>query len=378
MEMLRTLAGGVAHQFNNIHTALHGNLELLNLAQLDEESRERLNRALFCVGKATQVTRRLMSFVRGQVRGAPTRFALREMLWEVLHLVHAELESEGISVDMRCSANPLVKAERGQIAEVFCELLVNARHALRKSSIKRIRLELSEEESEAIVMVRDTGCGISSDALPRIFQPFFTTKGEHAIGNSPLADVKGMGLGLSIARNIISQSGGSLSATSLAGAGTSLCVRLPVAGPVVEKPPAGREARRGGNVLVVDDEELLRHACQVALRFEGHQASGVGDGAEALEAVRNANFDVVLLDINMPRLNGKEFVRALVNSNLPRKPEVIVMSGALQSHEEAELLRQGVFAVLTKPFRHEVLLGFVAQVVACRRSRRPEAYVTVE
>ncbi len=371
-EMLRILASGVAHQFNNIHTALHGNLELLGMASLNSDSQERLRRAIFCVEKATHVTRRLMAFVRGQAQNAPSRFWLRDLLWEVLQLTSDELEAEGIKIDLVCSASPQVEAERGLLTQVFFELISNSRHALRDAPLKHLRLELREEDGAAVVVVSDSGCGIPPEDQERIFLPFYTTKGEYAVGSSPLATVKGEGLGLSIARQCARQCGGELTCAGQPEAGTTFILRLPLASPPAT-PPAPKPTRRGARVLVVDDEELLRHSCQLALRFEGHQCRSADNGASALELLRQEEFDVLLLDLNMPRLGGQELLRALGNAKLARKPEVIVMSGLLNSQLVEELKARGVFAVMDKPFRQEALLGFVAQILAVNQQRRRAA-----
>jgi CheY-like chemotaxis protein len=208
--------------------------------------------------------------------------------------------------------------------------------------------------------VRDTGCGIAEEHLPRIFEPFFTTKERG----------KGTGMGLAMVYGIVHNHGGGVRVTSRVGSGTTMEAYLPrVPAPAVspgdETPTAVADVVRGsGRILVVDDEELVRQATVAFLEDLGYQVATADDGESAVAhyARHGAEIDLVLLDLVMPRMGGRECFRAL--RAMDRDVRAVLCSGYGFNIAAQELLDEGVLEFLPKPYALGDLSEVVARVLA--------------
>lgn len=224
-----TLVGGMAHEFNNINVSVMGFSELaLRGEGLSGETREFLDRIFRAARRARAITNNLLDF--SQLRSITREpVALDAALREALELVRAQFEKEGIVFDLLLEPLPPSSMDRDLIVQVFLNLLTNARHALLEAPTRRITLETGLDKGRAMARVVDAGCGIPADRLSQIFTPFYSTKGEHA-GGGALARVRGTGLGLSVSHTIVRQHDGEILVESTPGSGTSVTVRLPLAG----------------------------------------------------------------------------------------------------------------------------------------------------
>ncbi|MEP6781461.1 MAG: PAS domain S-box protein [Gemmatimonadaceae bacterium] len=354
MEAVGRLAGGVAHDFNNLMAAILGYCELL-LEEIPADSRHVHDlREIEKAGlRAAGLTRQLLAFSRKQIV-EPTVLDLNAVVTDMQSML-ARLIGEDITMEMRSEHGlARVKADRGQIEQVVMNLAVNARDAMPDGGTLTIRtanIELDanypkthlkvEPGHYVVLTVSDTGTGISAETQKRLFEPFFTTK---EVG-------KGTGLGLATVHGIVKGSGGSVRVYSEVGLGSAFAVYLPAidAGRVsieastVLGPNSGTET-----VLVVEDEDGVRELVRRLLTQQGYTVLMATNADEALEVFRREPIDALLTDVVMPGGSGPELARSLRQERPDLK--VIYMSG----YTEDAIVHRGVIGAdidfLHKPF----------------------------
>ncbi len=313
MESVGRLAGGIAHDFNNLLTVIIGmvDLALMGLREQDPLHAD-LERVRKAGERAAGLTRQLLAFSRKQVL-QPKDLSLDRVVEQMLGMLERVL-GEHIKIVLLPAKTPgIVKADPGQIEQVIMNLAVNARDAMPEGGTLTIETRdvvLDEEYAAEHPSVRpgphvmlafsDTGVGMDEATRRQIFEPFFTTK---APGN-------GTGLGLSTVHGIVNQSGGSVSVYSEVGRGSTFRVYLPLAEGTmsVDDRHAGAAvvARGGEKVLVVEDDDAVRHLAVRFLESAGYAVRAAPNGEEALRLLeRDGPVDVVVTDVIMPGLNGR-------------------------------------------------------------------------
>lgn len=352
LEAVGRLAGGVAHDINNLLQAILGAIQSLQLRE-PAIARE-LDEVVGNIQRGAAVTRQLLLFAR---RGAtrPECLDLNEALQHCSVLLR-RLTRENIEFDMRLWAEPvLVEIDRGQLEQVMMNLVVNAIDAMPAGGTLRVATSQGDD-GWSWFEVTDTGCGMTPEVRSHIFEPFFTTKP---------AD-EGTGLGLSVVLGIVTAHGGRVEVTSSAGVGTTFKVSLPSrtsgTAPVPEVDAEAPAARHPGEVtvLVVEDDPLVRRAVEQTLSCLGYRATAVGRASEALSLAESRQFDILLSDFMLQDGRGDELAACLCE----RDPglSVILMSGYSEqdSTEESGLgALPGQF--LQKPFRTEALARALAR-----------------
>jgi PAS domain S-box-containing protein len=357
LEAIGRLAGGVAHDFNNLLMAIMGYCDL-TLAGLNKESRlfhfvEEINKA---AERAAALTGQLLALSRRQVL-QPKVIDLNSVLTEIkkmlLRIIGEDIELIG-RLDPRLR---YVKADKGQIEQVVMNLTINARDAMPRGG--RLLFETANVEidrqyqsrhpvvipgSYVLLTVSDNGEGMDKEVQSHIFEPFFTTKG---VG-------QGTGLGLSTVYGIVKQSGGYIWVYSEVGHGTTIKIYLPRAVEPLEKPETTPEAKKspGGSetILLVEDEFMLRSAIKEGLEINGYRVLEAGNGEEALSVSRKHadRIHLVLTDVVMPGMNGREVAESL--SLIHPDAQVLYMSG----YTNDAVIRHGLLnektAFLQKPF----------------------------
>ena len=360
MEALGTLAGGVAHDFNNILMAISGNAQL---AMTDLPADHPLQHTLATIekatGRATNLVRQILTFSRQQV---PARRVtpLQPEVEEGVKLLRATLPAR---IEIRAEyvpGAPSVSADPTQVHQILMNLGANAAHAAGESSgLVEIRLEgvtVSGDLAQAAaglsagrytrLSFRDNGRGMDKATLARIFEPFFTTK---AVG-------QGTGLGLSVVHGIMKNHGGAVTAYSEVGKGTIFRLYFPAAEhsgePTGGALPAPSEVPLGNGerILYVDDEEDLVLVIKRRLERMGYVVTGYSDPCQALELfrARPLDFDAVITDVSMPRLPGAELAHA-VQQIRPDVP-VIMASGYLRPEDLEAAARLGIRELISKPY----------------------------
>ena len=365
MESLGMLAGGVAHDFNNLLAVIAASNGMLgeSLAAGTEE-RELVDEIDAAVQRATSLTRQLLAFSRKQVAEPKvldvnaavqdTKKMLRRMVGEdVLLLTSLEPDVRAVRVDP------------GYLVQVLMNLAVNARDAMPRGGTVEIstRNTILDESfvrgrpgaplGPAVVLsMTDTGCGIAPDVLEHIFEPFFTTK---EVG-------KGTGMGLAVVHGIIEQAGGLIDVDSVVGQGTTFRVYLPaVDGTATSaRDVSGAAARGFETILFVDDDEYVRRSSARALRARGYTVIEAPDGGAALGHMRTG-IDLLLTDVVMPRMDGRELAEA-ARAKVPSL-KVLYTSGYTDDAVMRHGILHGEVDMLEKPFRLDALAARVRQVL---------------
>jgi len=363
MEVVGRLAGGVAHDFNNMLTAILGASEQL-LQDCAPEDRPELELVLNAGQKAAYLTHQLLAFSRQQVL-RPKLLDLNEVIGNQAKMVRRLI---GEDIQLTTPFDPQlnkVEVDPGQIEQVVLNLIVNARDAMPRGgrltvSTRNLYLEHSRGSvppgSYVLLSVTDTGEGMDRDTRERIFEPFFTTKDTG----------KGTGLGLSTVYGIVAQSGGHITVRSAPGQGSTFDVYLPQATvhSLEEQEQKSSHLPRGTEtILVVEDDALVRRVARRILTSVGYTILEAADGHQALQVVADhpGEIDLLLTDVIMPGMNGKELAERMI----PGVPEmkVIFMSGYVDNlvvHQE--IVEPGI-DFLQKPFDVKDLLHKVRETL---------------
>jgi PAS domain S-box-containing protein len=371
MEAIGRLAGGVAHDFNNLLTVIASCTDFV----LDDQSlagghRADLVEVKKATDRATSLTRQLLAFGRTQVLH-PHTISLNDRLTDLLPMLKRLFES---TIDIGIETTPdlwAVRADPGQIEQVLLNLAINARDAMPHGGALTFSTENSVVEAEpadlqreytmkpgdyVLLRVRDTGVGMDEEIQRKIFEPFFTTK---EVG-------KGTGLGLATAYGIVKQSGGYIKVRSAPGKGTEFLIYLPRtdAAPDAILPLERRNGSpASGTVLLVEDEDGVRQALQRILVAAGYAVIPAADGADALELfiARKGDIDLLITDLVMPGIGGRELVRQC--SALRGTLKVIYLSG----YTRDSLLSQETFEegteFIEKPFTRDAILDRISRVL---------------
>ncbi len=370
MEAVGRLAGGVAHDFNNLLTVIsgYGAFALARLGET-EPARDDITEIVAAGGRAAALTRQLLAFSRKQVL-QPTVFNLNSTVAEMGRMLE-RLIGEDIELEVR--ADPelgSMRSDRGQIEQVLANLVVNARDAMPeggKLTIETRNELLDESYVEAhpyvktgpyvMVSVSDTGCGMDEDTRAKIFEPFFTTK---EFG-------KGTGLGLATVYGIVKQSGGSVEVYSEPGRGSVFKVYLPrVDGAATESGATpGRPVTRGGRetILLVEDQAKVRALAVTILTSYGYRVLDAGTGAEALAIceTRNEPLDLLVTDVVLPGMNGREIAEGVGKAYPGIK--TLFMSGYTEDATVLNRVLNEGGAFLPKPFTPDGLAARVREVL---------------
>jgi PAS domain S-box-containing protein len=372
LEAVGQLAGGVAHDFNNLLTAILGNLSLIGSSlPADHPCREWAKAAEQAAVRAAGLTSQMLGFARRQLlRPQPTD--LGRLLDEVVAMLRPTIDPRVTVAVRRAADGWAANADAGQVSQVLVNLCLNARDAMPAGGTLTLEAEnvtldavaarrhLDARPGEFVrLRVSDTGHGIPADVLPRIYEPFFTTK----------PPGKGTGLGLAMVFGIVKQHRGWVDCHSEVGRGTTFDVYLPrchaeaAAAPEAAPAAGGRET-----VLLVDDEAALRLLGQAVLERHGYRVLLAADGVEAVEAYRRERgaIGLVVLDLTMPRLSGREVFEQLVEID----PRVRVLFTSGFTSDQAALDRhEAVLGFVAKPYRAEELARRVRD--ALDRGRAP-------
>ena len=370
MEAIGRLAGGVAHDFNNILTVISGYGQLLQGAV---NGNGRLGRQvesiLDAAQKAETLTRQLLAFSRRQVLD-PRVLDLNDVIGDMKGLLKSLL-GEGVRLTTRLASRlDPVRVDAGQIQQVLMNLAVNARDAMTQRgrfSISTRNVELRRDEvhplvrvpagSYVLITVKDSGRGMSTETRERAFEPFYTTK----------AEGQGTGLGLATVYGVIKQSEGYIFIESRPGEGTAFKIYLPAVdrARLAEQEPAPRQEDSRGRetILVVEDDDGIRGLIGTVLQKSGYKYLGAENGTAALNVAERhtGHIDLLLTDVVMPGMNGKELARRMTAS----MPElrVIFMSG----YTEDAIDRHGVLEPGThfvqKPFTPTSLATTIRRIL---------------
>jgi PAS domain S-box-containing protein len=366
IESIGVLAGGIAHDFNNLLTGILGNISLIKLwAGADAKVVARLTEAEKACQRATALTQQLLTFAKG---GAPVRqtVALASLLTESITFA---LRGTRVRGDFRIAHDLWpVDADTGQMDQVLHNVVLNAVQAMPGGGTVAVQADnailgadspLPLPEGRYIkIAVQDHGCGIASDVLPKIFDPYFTTRPE------------GSGLGLATAYAIVAKHEGYITVASKVGLGTTVAIYLPASPQTLAPAPASPAVPLVGHgrILVMDDEEMICDLLREFLLCLGYEVESVHDGAAAIAMYQQAQaagrpFTAVILDSTIPGgMGGRETIARLRTIN----PQVIALlsSGYANDPMMADCAQYGFRGVVAKPYTVEKLQEVLQRVLS--------------
>jgi len=375
MQAVGQLAGGLAHDFNDLLTGILGEANMLRLsAEEDTAVHEAAGTIEQAAAAAAELTCQLRGFAskgKDQVVAVDLHATIPQVVATLGRTIHQNVRI----VQQFDAKTATVMGDPGQLQQCILTLAINARDAMPEGGELTFHTRLLDLGAEycrthpglepgqhLMVAVTDTGCGIPKDIQDRIFEPFFTTK-EHG---------KGTGMGLATVYGGVRNHGGAIELESEEGKGATFRLYLPLAKAPKESPTkveAPEPVEGVGHILVVDDQEIVANVVSHMLRRLGYQVAAAGNGREAVEYYRKhgERVDLVLLDLIMPEMDGRQCFRALRELN----PDVrVLLSTAASVEDEAEgIVEEGVLGVLKKPYRVSELGEKVAAIL--KPSRGP-------
>jgi PAS domain S-box-containing protein len=356
LESLGILAGGIAHDFNNILTGILGNLSFARLF-LDQEHRSALplEQAEKAALRAGELTKQLLTFSKG---GTPVKkvVAVRPLIEESLALVLSGANVKGV-LEIPDSLHA-VEVDEGQMGQVFHNLILNALQAMPSGGTLTISAENAAQtageregvpaEHYVVLSFADQGCGIPEEVLPKIFDPYFTTK------------ARGVGLGLASVYSIVSKHGGRVEVKSRQGSGTVFTLLIPAvtarpAEPVAEVEPLPARTGAAKPILVMDDEVLILDLTTQVLKHLGYHVTTCTNGEEAVVLYHRAQqggtpYLAAIMDLTIPgAMGGKEAARRILG--IDPGARLIVSSGYCNDPVMAEYQKHGFCAALAKPYK---------------------------
>jgi two-component system cell cycle sensor histidine kinase/response regulator CckA len=367
MEAIGTLAGGIAHDFNNILSGVLGYASMVKkhaepgsqLAHYGEMIERSAERGALLAGQLLAFSRKGKQFVKD--------VDVHQLIDEIVEILARTVDRKIVVSCRKEADNHTIQGDPGQIQQVLMNLCLNAKDAMPRGgrlilSTKTVVLdEVFCRNDEGLapgqflqIIVEDSGEGMTEQTKRRLFEPFFTTKEEG----------KGTGLGLSMVYGTIKSHGGAVKVYSELGQGSVFVVLLPLKQELhqdVAVCTQSRTTRGSGTILVVDDEEIIRRLLEEMLQEMGFRVLVAQDGLEALEIYRefSSGIDVVLIDMIMPRLDGKETFLEMkkINPNV----RAVLSTGFTRDGAVQETMDQGIIAFIQKPYRLEELSAAIAQ-----------------
>ena len=369
LESIGALAGGIAHDLNNMLAPVLMAAELLQDEVSSDMGTKMLETIRGSANRGSDMVKQILSFARG-VTGEPAVLQLRHLIKDMARLVQDTFpRSIRVQTTVPNDLHPIL-GDPTQLHQVLLNLCVNARDAMPQGGTLLIDAEnvVLEKKSArgmerplsgpfVVLKVSDTGTGIPAELQTKIFETFFTTKGAG----------KGTGLGLSTVTNIVKNHGGFVEVFSEVGKGTTFKIHLPATGQAAQQitdvRPAELPGGRGEQILLVDDELALLEMTKETLETYGYRVLAAGHGADALHIYQQHRNEIaaVITDVMMPVMDGPTLVRALRSVNPDLK--IICVSGLASEHKLAEIDKSQVRSFITKPFTSATLLTNVRRVI---------------
>jgi PAS domain S-box-containing protein len=368
IEAAGQLAGGMAHEVNNMMSAVIGFGQFaLHAIPRDSQPYADVSEMVKAATRASGITSQLLAFTRQQVF-LPKIVDVNEVITDLVPMLRGFL-GVNVQLNLRLKADAArARADRGQLEQVLVNLALNAQYAMKSDgqlTLETADVVLDREDRNNVavkpgnyvrITVTDTGCGMGSATLSRVFDPFYTTK--------PVGE--GTGLGLSVVYGIVKQFGGYIWLSSEPGQGTSVEIYLPQVSEAVDLPASPEtSAPRGAGetILVVEDEESVREITRRTLEKAGYRVLEAGNGREALQVLEaaGAKVNLVLCDVMMPEMSGQEFGSRLATAN-PQIPILYMSASPGSEMVQRGLLAEGV-PFIGKPFSADDLAHAVRGMV---------------
>jgi len=358
------LVAGVAHELNNPLTGILGFAHLLLQKGLEAAMRDDLEKIAGEARRAARIVRNLSAFSREASSSRLSRrpVDIEDLIRKTLELRGYQLNVSGIDVVLELAGDlPRTAADPDELQQVFLNIINNAEQAMAgRGSRKSLVIRTARSRSGGIrIQVRDSGAGIPEKVMDRIFEPFFTTK----------ESGRGTGLGLSVCYGIVQAHGGSIGVANHPDGGAVFTVELPVcAAPEGEESEEEREEAAVSvppcAILVVDDEPVVAAYVERVLAEEGHRVTVCEEGAEALAMLGKAEFDLIVCDLKLPDMSGREIYEKAVEMRAEARDRFVFLTGDTLGPETGEFLSRHRLPWLEKPVLPEELKRAIGQRLA--------------
>jgi PAS domain S-box-containing protein len=343
---LGQLAGGIAHDFNNLLQAIIGYSQLMKQNLGDSDLMSRSLKVLEAAAMdGSETVRRIQQFARLRPDEQFVSVDVNRIVQEAVAIIRPRWEEktthENRPMDLKLDLGPVppVSGRPAALTEVLTNLMLNAIDAMPEGGT--LAVSTRQQDGSVVITVTDTGTGMPEEVRRRIFEPFFSTKGE-----------SGSGLGLAMSYSIVKRHSGEITVESQPGRGATFTLVFPAASQAAAAPPAASapRPRRAARVMVVDDEPQVLATLAELLRTQGHQVTAAPGGRDAVELFRPGGFDVVLTNIGMAGMNGWE-VAERIRAADRRVPLVFITGWGLREEDNARLVELGITRCLFKPVR---------------------------
>ncbi|MCP4582091.1 MAG: response regulator [candidate division Zixibacteria bacterium] len=357
LRALGEMAGGVAHDFNNVLGTVLGRTQLL-MKELENtkwiEYLEQIERVTLT---GAQTVQKLQNFTRisnhGQYENVDLNSVVKDAIEATKPRWKDDCQRQGINIDLEYDnqeLNPIL-GNKEELLEAFSNLILNSVDALTKGG--KIKIGTNMESDNAVIRVNDNGIGMGDATLNKVFHPFFTTKGS-----------QGTGLGLAVVYGIISRHKGEIDITSKEGQGTTCCLRFPTAGlamPEIETPVEIAEEVMA-RILVIDDDENILDVISDMLELLDHEVETASSGEEGVEKFKAGKFDLVITDLGMPGISGWDVTKICKSLN-PEVP-VLMISGWGNQIDDDMVKRSGLDGIMAKPFEIRKIKTMIQKMIS--------------
>lgn len=354
------MAAGIAHEINNPLTGVIGFSELLlERNDISKDVREELRIINEGSTRVKEIIGRMLTFAR-QTEPYKSCVSITDILDNTLELRSYVLKTSNILVIRDYEPQlPWVTVDAGQLQQVFLNIIINAEYAMKKANDKgTLTIKTESLDGYIRISISDNGPGMSSEIKAKLFQPFFTTKDPG----------EGTGLGLSLSYGIIQEHGGTIKVKSVEGQGTHFIIKLPVT--LVELPhpkevvvPDVIEPVKGKKVLVVDDEPTVRSLARAILSQNGHVVEECDNAMQVLEKLKVETFDILLMDLRMPGMNGMELYGEISTRWPIMAHRVLFITGDTSDLNTQQFLASHSLPFISKPFDRKTLESTVNRLL---------------
>ncbi len=356
METLGRMTMGITHDFNNLLSGILGHAELMkrSTVEIPEKLLEHVRPIEQAATDGANLVRKMQQYIRHEKLTEFVSVDLNEIVDDASTLTkpywYNEPRRQGISIEVELNLNPIpaIKGSASELRDVFVNLFLNAVQAMPRGGSITITTDYDKKGDRVIVSVRDSGTGMTDRVRARLFEPLFTTKGK-----------RGTGMGLAVSYGTVQEHGGDIVVETELGFGTTFILSFPRLAVDLdsETTTAASNAAAHANILIVDDEPMVRGVLSKLLSTRGHTVVEAGSGAEALTLLEETDVDLVFTDHAMPEMNGRVLARHLRQS-FPDMPIVL-----LTGDTEAGSSDQDVSMVLAKPFQLDSLDAAISQLL---------------
>lgn len=364
------LAAGIAHEFNNLLSVILGHTQL----SLEEDSVDEIKQSLKEIEKTTKrgsgIVIKLAAFAKPKEPDFKSEDITRT-IDEVIQLQKKQLLLENIKIERKYFSNSKVSYDKGQMEQVFLNMLINSIHAIKPKGKGKIVISVKDVYRNLEIRFSDNGIGMDKTTKDKIFDPFYTTKGAWAKDS---LGISGTGLGLSIVHSIIKQHNGTITSKSTKNKGTTFIINLPLKSAVYEKniiveeqKPAYKSINdsmgkiKDMKILLVDDEDEMTNLFINLFKKAGFEnVKTENKGEKAVSIFKKFKPDIVFLDIIMPEMNGEQIFNEIksLDANIP----VVFMSGKIDIKKD-QYIQKGAFDIIQKPFEINQIFNILNKVV---------------